>query len=160
MVGCLVLFQRGPVFFFSQVYSFDTHIIVYYALLIFLTTLEFGASDRLSTRRYFYLQIAVLVCGLFVDWLFYFVYAVWFAVRLAGARMGYGRPLRRQAACGLAILPLVTFSIFLAWRFLTPGSIAAQLGLSASIQELLWKIMFRIGNTDNHPVAASAFFGS
>jgi hypothetical protein len=160
MVACLVLFPRGPVFFFSQIYSFDTHIVVFYALLVFLATLEVGASDRLSARRYYYLQIAVLVCGLFVDWLFYFVYAVWFALRLAGAWTGDGRPLRRKAACGLAILPLVTFSMFLAWRFLTPGSIAARQGVLASVQELVWKIIFRVGNTDDHPVTASSFFGT
>jgi hypothetical protein len=158
-VGCLVLFPRGAVYFFSQIYAFDTHIVVFYALLVFLTTLELGASDRFSAACYYFLQIAILICGLFVDWLFYFVFAVWFAVRLVGSWTGYGRPLRRSEACGLAILPIVTFSVFLVWRFLTPGSIAAKDGVLASIQELVWKAIYRIGNTDDHPVSASDFFG-
>ena len=126
MTGCIVLFPRGPVFFFSQIYAFDTFIVVFYALLIFIATLEFHASDRLSAQRYYYLQIVILVCGLFVDWLFYFVFAVWFVLRLAGARTGYGRAVRSKEACALAFLPFAAFSIFLAWRFLTPGSIACQ----------------------------------
>jgi hypothetical protein len=159
LAGCLVLFPRGPVFFFSQVYAFDTHIVVFYALLIFVATLELNALDRMSARWYYYLEIVILVCGLFVDWLFYFVYAVWFALRLAGTWKHYGRPLRRNEACALAALPLVTFAIFLFWRFVTPGSIAAKQGVLASIQELLWKLVFRLGNTDDHPVSAAKFFG-
>jgi hypothetical protein len=158
LVGCLVLLPRGPVYFFSQVYAYDTHIVVFYAILIFLTTLELGASDRPSAGWWYYLQIVVLVCGLFIDWLFYFVYAIWFVVRLAGTRTGFGRRMRRSGTCGLAILPLVTFSMFLAWRFLTPGSIAAKDGVIASIRELLWKAIYRIGNTDDHPVSAGQFF--
>ncbi len=159
VAGCLVLLPRGPVFFFSQVYAFDTHIVVFYALLIFVATLEFNASDRFSARWYYYLEIIVLVCGLFVDWLFYFVYAVWLALRLLGTRTEYGRPLKRNEARALTILPLVTFSMFLFWRFVTPGSIAAKDGMFASIQELLWKLIYRIGNTDDHPVSAAEFFG-
>lgn len=160
MVGCLVLFPRGPVYLFSQVYAFDTLIVVFYALLIFVATLEFDASDQLSARRYYYLQIVILVCGLFVDWLFYFVFAVWFVLRLAGTRTGYGRAVGRKEACSLAILPFAAFSIFLVWRFLTPGSIAARQGVLASIQELLWKLIFRIGNNpDDHPVSMATFLG-
>jgi hypothetical protein len=159
LAGCIVLFPRGPVFFFSQVYAFDTFIIVFYALLILVAALELHASDRRSAARYYYLELAVLVCGLFVDWLFYFVYAVWFALRLIGTRLGYGRPLGRREAYSLTALPLVTFSMFLIWRFRTPGSIAAKDGVLASIQELMWKFIFRIGdNPDDHPVSAAQFF--
>ncbi len=35
-------------------------------------------------RAYYYLEIVILVCGLFIDWLFYFVFALWLALRLAG----------------------------------------------------------------------------
>jgi hypothetical protein len=159
LAGCLVLFPRGPVYFFSQIYSFDTHIVVFYALLILVATLELNALDRMSSRWYYYLEIVILTCGLFVDWLFYFVYAVWFALRLAGAWKHYGRSLRRNEACALAALPLVTFAIFLIWRFVTPGSIAAKQGILASIQELLWKFIFRLGDADDQPVSAAKFFG-
>jgi hypothetical protein len=159
VAACLVLLPRGPVFFFSQVYAFDTHIVVFYALLILVTMLELRAAARPSAVRYYYLEIAILVCGLFVDWLFYFVYAVWFALRLVGTRTGYGRPLARKEAWALTLLPLVTFAMFLVWRFLTPGSIAAKDGVLASIQELLWKFIFRLGNTDDRPVSAAEFFG-
>ena len=159
LAGCLVLFPRGPVFFFSQIYAFDTHIVVFYALLIFVATLELNASDRMSARWYYYLEIVILICGLFVDWLFYFVYAVWFVLRLAGTWKHYGRPLRRNEAYALAALPLVAFAIFLFWRFVTPGSIATQQGVVASIQELLWKVVFRLGDTDDHPMSAAQFIG-
>jgi hypothetical protein len=56
-------------------------------------------------------------------------------------------------------LPLATFATFLAWRMATPGSIAAKGGVTASIHELLWKLVFRIGNTDDHPVSFATFFG-
>jgi hypothetical protein len=158
LVACLVLFPRGPVFIFSQLYAFDSHIVVFYALLIFVTTLELHAADRDSARWYYYLEIAVLVCGLFVDWLFYFVYAIWFALRLAGTRTGYGRTSGRSEALALAALPLVTFSTFLVWRFMTPGSIAAKQGVLSSIQELLWKLIFRVGATDDHPMSMVGFF--
>ena len=159
MVGCIVLFPRGLVFFFSQVYAFDTFIVVFYALLMFVAMLELHAPDRRSAERYYYLQIAIFVCGLFVDWLFYPVFAVWFALRLVGSWTAYGRPLRRSEACGLVILPLATFSMFLFWRFKTPGSIAAKDGMLASIRELLWKFIYRIGETDDHPMSAAGFFG-
>lgn len=160
MVGCLVLFPRGAVYFFSQIYAFDTFIVVLYALLIFVATLEFHASDQISARRYYYLQIVILICGLFVDWLFYFVFAIWLVLRLIGARTGYGRGVGRKEACTLAIVPFAAFSMFLLWRFLTPGSIAAREGVLASIQELVWKLIFRIGNNpDDHPVSAAKFFG-
>ncbi len=50
LAGCLVLLPRGPVFFFSQVYAFDTHIVVFYAFVIFAATLELGASGRSSAE--------------------------------------------------------------------------------------------------------------
>ena len=156
--ACLVLLPRGPVFFFSQVYSFDTHIVVFYALFIFVTMLELHAADRPSARWYFCLEIAVLICGLFVDWLFYFVYAVWFALRLAGTWLGYGRPVGRRESYALTLLPLVTFATFLIWRLVTPGSIAARDGVLASLQELSWKLVFRLGDTSDHPVSAPEFF--
>jgi len=158
VAACLVLLPRGPVYFFSQVYAFDTHIVVFYALFIFVTMLELGAAARPSAVRYYYLEIAILVCGMFVDWLFYFVYAVWFALRLVGTRTGYVRPLARNEVRVLTLLPLVTFSMFLVWRFLTPGSIAAKDGVLASVQELLWKFVYRLGDTSDHPVSAADFF--
>lgn len=158
VAACLVLFPRGAVYFFSQVYAFDTHIVVYYALLLFAVALEFGASNRSSARRYYWLQIAILICGLFVDWLFYFVFAVWFVLRLVGAWTDRGSAMKRKEAWALTALPLVTFSIFLIWRFLTPGSIAAKDGVIASIEELVWKLVYRIGETSDHPVSAVRFF--
>src|SRR6201995_4372545 len=66
--------------------------------------------------------------------------------------------MRRNETPSLIILPLATFATFLAWRMATPGSIAAKDGVIASIHELLWKLVFRIGNTDDHPVSFSTFF--
>lgn len=159
LAACLVLFPRGPVFFFSQVYTFDTHIVVFYALLVFVATLEVAAASRTAATCCTIAELAILVSGLFVDWLFYFVYAVWFVLRWYGARAGYARPMRRNETVALIILPLATFATFLAWRMATPGSIAAKDGVIASIHELLWKLVFRIGNTDDHPVSFSTFFG-
>jgi hypothetical protein len=159
VAACLVLLPRGPVYFFSQVYAFDTHVVVYYALLIFVVALEFNASDRASARWYYYLEIVILVCGLFIDWLFYFVFALWLALRMLGTWTQDGRPLRRNEAVALTALPPVTFAIFLFWRFVTPGSIAAKQGVIASIQDLAWKFIYRVGDTDDHPVSAAKFFG-
>ncbi|HYI26673.1 MAG TPA: hypothetical protein VD863_02385 [Bradyrhizobium sp.] len=159
VVACVVLFPRGPVYFFSQIFSFDTHIVVFYAALVFLATLECRAAGQPTTRRLYGLQIAVLVWGLFVDWLFYFVYAVWLALRYAGAKSGYGRPMTRRETGTLTILPLVTFSMFLVWRFVTPGPIALRQGFFASVQDLVWKVFFRIGVADDYPVSATTFFG-
>jgi hypothetical protein len=159
VAACLVLFPRGPVFFFSQVYTFDTHIVVFYALLVFAATLEVGAAGKASATRFYAAQLAILVIGLFVDWLFYFVYATWFVLRWWASRADYGRRLGRNETFALFILPLVTFAIFLLWRMVTPGSIAAKDGVIASIHELLWKLVFRLGDTDDHPVAFLDFFG-
>ena len=160
VASCLVLFPRGPVFFFSQVYTFDTHIVMFYALLVFAATLELAAASTASATRCYFAQLAILVSGLFVDWLFYFVYAVWFVLRLVGAQTGYGRPLGRKEAYALTLLPLVTFSVFLVWRFVTPGSVGVEQGAFASIRELVWKFMTRIGdNPDDYPLSATAFFG-
>jgi hypothetical protein len=159
LAACLVLFPRGPVFFFSQVYTFDTHIVVFYALLVFAATLEVAAASRTGATRCYTAQLAILISGLFVDWLFYLVYAVWFVLRLLGSRTGHGRKLGKLESIGLFILPLVTFGIFLVWRMITPGSIARQNGVVASIQELLWKLIFRLGDTDDHPVSFGDFFG-
>jgi hypothetical protein len=158
VAACLVLLPRGPVFFFSQVYAFDTHIIVYYALFLFVVALELNAPDRASARRYYYFEIVILVCGLFVDWLFYFVFALWLALRMLGTWTRYGRALGRNEAVALTALPLVTFSTFLVWRFVTPGSIAAKQGVIASIQDLVWKFIYRVGDTSDHPVSAAKFF--
>ncbi|KJC59512.1 hypothetical protein UP10_18680 [Bradyrhizobium sp. LTSPM299] len=158
VAACLVLFPRGAVYFFSQIYAFDTHIVVYYALLLFAVALELGASNRSSARRYYWLQIAILICGLFVDWLFYFVFAVWFVLRLVGAWTDRGSPMKRKEAWALTALPLVTFAVFLIWRFRTPGSIAAKDGVIASIEELAWKLVYRIGETSDHPVSSVRFF--
>ena len=57
------MFPRGPVFFFSQVYAFDTHVVVYYALLILVVALEFNASDRASARWYYYVQGVLVWSG-------------------------------------------------------------------------------------------------
>jgi hypothetical protein len=160
VAACLVLFPRGPVFFFSQVYTFDTHIVVFYALLLFVATLEVAAVSRAAAAKWCYVgQLAILTSGLFVDWLFYFVYAVWFALRCYGSRSGYGRRLGRNEAITLFVLPLVTFAIFLVWRMVTPGSIATQEGLVASLRALLWKLVYRLGDTDDHPVTFGSFFG-
>jgi hypothetical protein len=159
LAACLVLLPRGPVFFFSQVYSFDTHIVVFYALLVFAATLEAAAASRTAASRCYAAQLAILISGLFVDWLFYLVYAVWFVLRWWGSRAGHGRRLGKPEAVGLFVLPLVTFGIFLTWRMMTPGSIARQDGVVASIQELFWKLIFRLGDTDDHPVSFGAFFG-
>jgi len=159
LAACLVLFPRGPVFFFSQVYTFDTHIVVFYALLVFVATLEVAAVSRAAATWCYVAELVILVCGLFVDWLFYFVYVVWFVMRWFGSRSGYRRRLGRNETIALFLLPLATFSIFLAWRMVTPGSIAMQQGLVASFRELLWKLVFRLGDTDDHPVAFSGFFG-
>lgn len=158
LAACLVLFPRGPVFFFSQVYTFDTHIVVFYALLVFVVTLEVAAASRAAATWCYIAELAILVCGLFVDWLFYFVYAAWFALRWWGSRAGYQRPLRRNETIVLFFLPLATFATFLTWRMLTPGSIARQEGLVASFRELLWKFVFRLGDTDDHPVSFRDFF--
>jgi hypothetical protein len=158
VAACLVLFPRGPVFFFSQVYTFDTHIVVFYALLVFVMTLELAAASRTAAAWCYAAELAILVCGLFVDWLFYFVYAAWFVLRWFGSRAGYGRPTGRNETIALSLLPLATFATFLTWRMLTPGSIARQEGLIASFRELLWKLVFRLGDTDDHPVSFRDFF--
>ncbi len=158
LAACLVLFPRGPVYFFSQVYSFDTHIVVFYALLVFAATLEVAAASRTGATRCYRAQLAILISGLFVDWLFYIVYAVWFVLRWFGSRTGYGRRMGRNETVALFLLPLATFATFLTWRILTPGSIARQQGLVASFHELLWKLVFRLGDADDHPVSFRDFF--
>jgi hypothetical protein len=146
------------VFFFSQIYTFDTHIVVFYALLVFVATLEVAAASRTAATWCYVAELAILVSGLFVDWLFYFVYAAWFVLRWFGSRTGYGRRMGRNETIALLLLPLATFATFLTWRMLTPGSIARQEGLVASFRELLWKLVFRLGDTDDHPVSFGDFF--
>jgi hypothetical protein len=149
-------------FSFPKVYTFDTHIVVFYALLVFAATLEVAAARRTAATWCYVAELAILVSGLFVDWLFYFVYAVWFVLRWYGSRKGYRRRMGRNETVALLLLPLATFATFLAWRVVTPGSIARQEGLVASFQELVWKLVwklvFRLGDTDDHPVSFRDFF--
>ena len=63
-----------------------------------------------------------------------------------------GESWSRRQLIGLTLLPVSAFTIYLGWRFLTPGSLARTQGVAASVYELGWKIVFRMNLTGDHRI--------
>ena len=66
---------------------------------------EFASNFRCCLSQG--IEDVVFVCGLFVDWLFYFVFATWFALRVVGTYTRNGRAMSQREIVGLGALPLV-----------------------------------------------------
>jgi hypothetical protein len=147
-----ILFPRGLVYFFSQVYCVTIAILLYAAAFLLLESLSYVAQSPRHRKVLFALQLLVIYLAFFVDWLSYTLFAFWLLVRLTGGYFGFVERWSWRQLAGLALLPVSAFAIYLMWRFFPPGSIARTQGLEASIYELAWKIAYRMNLTDDHHI--------
>ena len=145
-----ILFPRGLVYFFSQLYCVTIAILLYAAAFILLESLSYVAKSPRQRKVLFALQLLVIYLAFFVDWLSYTLFAFWLLVRLTGGYFGFVERWSWRQLAGLALMPVSAFAIYLMLAFLPPGSIARTQGLAASIYELAWKIAYRMNLTDDH----------
>jgi hypothetical protein len=147
-----ILYPRGLVYVFSQVYCVTTAILLYAAAFILLESLSYVAQSSRDRKTLFAIQLLVIYSAFFVDWLSYTLFAFWLLVRMTGGYFGFVERWSWRQLAGLALMPVSAFAIYLMWRFFTPGSIARTQGVAASIYELAWKIAYRMNLTDDHHV--------
>jgi hypothetical protein len=147
-----ILYPRGLVYFFSQVYCVTIAILLYAAAFILLESLSYVAKSPRDRKMLFAIQLLVIYLAFFVDWLSYTLFAFWLLLRLIGGHFGFVERYSRRQLIGLALLPVSAFIIYLTWRFTTPGSLAKTQGLFASLYELAWKIAYRMNLTDDHHI--------
>ena len=146
-----VLYPRGPVFFFSQIYDFTTAVLSYLAAFFLLESLSYVVKSPRDRKLLFAVQLLVIYLAFFVDWLAYTVFAFWLLVRLTGGYFGLVERYSRRHLIGLVLMPISAFFLFLTWRFITPGSLGETQGFLASLLELVWKVAYRMNLTeDNH----------
>jgi hypothetical protein len=148
-----ILYPRGLVYFFSQVYCVTIAILLYAGAFILLESLSYVVQSPRRRKVLFALQLLVIYLAFFVDWLSYTLFAFWLLVRMAAAHFGFVERWSRRQLAGLALLPVSAFAIYLSWRFFTPGSLAGREGIGASLYELGWKIAYRMNLTDDHHIA-------
>lgn len=148
-----VLYPRGLVYIFSQLYCVTTHILVYAAAFILLEAVSYRTKTTEERRLVLLAQLAVIYFAFFVDWLAYTLFAVWFCLRVLGGRWGFIDRWSPRRKLGLLLLPVSAFGIYLLWRFATPGSTARTEGVWVSIRELIWKIAYRMNLTDDHKIS-------
>ena len=147
-----ILFPRGLVYFFSQLYCVTIAILLYAAAFILLESLSYVAKSPRQRKVLFALQLVVIYLAFFVDWLSYTLFAFWLLVRLTGGYFGLVERWSWRRLAGLTLMPVSAFTIYLCWRLFTPGSIARTEGVAASIYELAWKVAYRMNLTDDHHV--------
>jgi hypothetical protein len=116
-----ILFPRGLVYFFSQVYCVTIAILLYAAAFLLLESLSYVAQSPRHRKVLFALQLLVIYLAFFVDWLSYTLFAFWLLVRLAGGYFGFVERWSWRQLAGLALLPVSAFAIYLMWRFFPPG---------------------------------------
>jgi hypothetical protein len=147
-----ILYPRGLVYFFSQVYCVTIAILLYAAVFILLESLSYVVKSPRDRKVLFAAQLLVIYLAFFVDWLSYTLFAFWLLVRVTGGYFGFVERWSPRQLAGLALLPVSAFSLYLCWRFLTPGSLARTQGVAASIHELVWKVLYRMNLTEDHHV--------
>jgi hypothetical protein len=148
-----ILFPRGLVYFFSQIYCVTTSILLFVAIFIMLDALSYVTASRHNRRVLFVLQLLIIYFAFFVDWLSYTLFASWLLVRFIGGRFGLIEPWSRRQIAGLLMLPVTAFAIYMFWRIFSPGSIAQRDGPLASLYELGWKIAFRMNLLETNHIA-------
>ena len=154
-----ILYPRGLVYFFSQVYCYTIAILLYAAVFILLESLSYTVESARDRKMLFSLQLLVIYAAFFVDWLSYTLFAFWLLIHLTGGYFGLAERWSRRQLSALALMPVSAFTLYLAWRFLTPGSMASTQGLATSIHELAWKVLYRMNLTDdNHITNFGAIF--
>jgi hypothetical protein len=147
-----ILYPRGLVYFFSQIYDVTIAVLLYAAAFIWLESLSYTVKSSRDRKILFAVQLLVIYLAFFVDWLSYTLFAFWLLVRLTGAHFGFVDRYSRRQLIGLALMPVSAFLIYLAWRVGTPGSLARTQGLFASLYELAWKVAYRMNLTDDRHI--------
>lgn len=151
-VPAVALLPRGPAWFFSQIYTYDPHVLVFVSLFILLECCYHYVNSERARR---WLTVGMLALGLWgclVDWLMYFVLAVWIVGRFIGERKRLVMPMHRLAWIAAIATPLVGFALFLWWRLSLPGSLMETAGLRATFVDLLFKVTYRVGLQSDWPI--------
>lgn len=150
---CLpILLSPALIYIFSQIYDVVTAVLIFVALFILLEVLFYRAQSARDKRIITALQLGTIWCAFFIDWLSYTLFAFWLVSRLAAGYLGVESRLTLHRLAGLVTLPVCAFALYLVWRFFAPGSVAGSHGISASLQELLEKILERMNLTDTSPI--------
>ncbi|MGT2434889.1 hypothetical protein ACU4GH_02465 [Bradyrhizobium betae] len=148
-----ILLSSGLIYIFSQVYDVVTVVLIYTAFFILLEVLFYRARSPRKRQIITIAQFATIYGAFLVDWLSYTLFAFWMLTRLAAGFLGVGPRITFRRLAGLSLLPVSAFAIYLCWRFFAPGSVAASYGVSASIRELIGKIMERMNLTDESHIS-------
>jgi hypothetical protein len=150
-----VLMPKGLVYVFSQLYCHTTHVLPFVGTFILLAALHLHLEDGRSRDTVLAALLAVAFWSFLIDWLPYVVFGWWLLTVLVGARLGHLRPLGRRATLAALALPVLSLGLYFAWRLFTPGSMARTRGILFSLRELAWKVLYRVGVTDDHPFTGS-----
>jgi len=156
-----ILFSRGPIFVFSQVYDVTSAVLIYTTAFIMLETLFYSVQSVRDKWIVTALQLVVIFIAFFVDWLSYTLFAFWLLSRLAAGYFGVATRMTLRGLIGLASVPVSGFMLYLVWRLFAPGSLARSHGIIASLKFLKFKILERmnIGEVSHIEGFTDAFTG-
>jgi hypothetical protein len=127
-VAAIATFSPGPMYWFLRVYIWDVSVVSLFAVFLLLEAAclyRDCAAAQLGQARgawsgYRTAQIVVAFCGMWTEWLFFFVYLVWgplIALRIIQHRRWQGlRP-----ACLVLVMPVLTFASIQIWRLQSSG---------------------------------------
>lgn len=145
-----VLLPRGLAYTFGQLYCVTTAIFPFLAVCVFLETVFLRATTKKQRSYSSMIFFVVITLAFFVDWSAYTFFAAWFCFRLIGGHLNYLPIWTYRQAIRIASLPFLAFTVFLIWRFGTPGSIARNKGIFASLDLLFEKFNNRINIGSSH----------
>ena len=92
-----ILFSRGPIYVFSQIYDVTNAVLIYTTAFIMLEALFYSVQSVRDKWIITALQLVVIFIAFFVDWLSYTLFAFSILSRLAAGYLGSRRG-RRCAA--------------------------------------------------------------
>ena len=139
-----ILFSRGPLVVFSQVYDVTNAVLVFTTAFILLEALFYGVQSVRDKWIITALQLVVIFIAFFVDWLSYTLFAFWILSRLAAGYFGVETRITLRGLIGLALVPVSGFTLYLVWRFFAPDSLARTYGIMVSLNVLKFKILERM----------------
>ena len=156
-----ILLSRGPIYVFSQVYDVTSAVLIYTTAFLMLETLFYSVQSERDKRIITALQLVTICIAFFVDWLSYTLFAFWIVSRAAAGYFGVEKRMRWRGVIALWLIPLGSFALYLVWRFGAPDSAARKAGVSASISQLVDKIMERmnVGEVSHISGFSDVFFG-
>lgn len=139
-----ILFSRGPIYVFSQIYDVTNAVLVFTTIFILLESLFYSLQSARDKRIITALQFVTIFIAFTVDWLPYTLFVFWGFTRLTAGYLGIENRLSLRNMVGIALVPIGGFLLYLIWRFGAPGSLARSNGIMASLAFLKDKILERM----------------